>query len=74
VAVGETPGLKLGRMTLIEVTHKNPVPTAKIRQYAVKANPLTLFSETIGVYSKKHINLSYGKTQCSLMLQADKHI
>jgi hypothetical protein len=42
------PGLKLGRATLIEVTHTNPVPTAKIKQSAVKANPLMLFRETLG--------------------------
>jgi len=44
------PGLKLGRVTLVEVTHTNPFPTAKINQSAVKANPLMLFRETIGIY------------------------
>jgi hypothetical protein len=62
VAVGETLGLKLRRVTLIEITHKNPVPTAKIRQSAVKANPFTLFRDTMGIYSTKHINVSNGKT------------
>jgi hypothetical protein len=46
------PGLKLGRVTLVEDTHTNPVPTAKIKQSAVKANPLMLFREPIGIYCK----------------------
>jgi len=46
------PGLKLGRVTFIEVTHTNPVPTAKIKQSSVKAHPLMLFRETTGIYCK----------------------